>query len=624
MKVKNSLRTALIGSAVILSAVFLPASERPGKDGVQVAPMPTRWTAEAKSAAVPLPEYPRPQMTRPNWINLNGAWDYMGGASYADAVETLKPPPFPTTPEQIKVPFPPESYLSGIGRNLEMHMWYRRTFTIPETWKGKRLLLHFGAVACQSVVFVNGHAAGAHNGRWEAFEFDITDLVHSGKNELVVGATDAHDGQYSCGKSCVTHGDYTFTSGIWQTVWLEPVPRSYIRGLVITPDLSHSIVKVRAEVFGAADHLQMLVTANGKAVGHVSGGVMNQLELSVPNPRPWSPDDPFLYDLDVKLAGQNGAVLDDVKSYFGMRSISIGKVGGLLRPLLNGHFVFQMGPLDQGYWPDGIYTASTDEALRFDLETAKRLGFNLVRKHAKVEPQRWYYWADKLGLLVWQDMPSLWYPDDQPTHTREQFEYEWRTIVQQHYNSAAIVTWVPFNENWGAYDVGRICAWTKTLDPTRLVDGNSGYNNAPDYRLAPGDPGNGDFADMHIYVGPGNPPVPSSTRAAALGEYGGVGLLVPGHMWPGKHDAYEMQPSVEALTTRFEQIQSELLPLVEHAGLSVAVYTQITDVEHEVNGFITYDRDFEKMDFGRVRDANERVKRLQAVVTGSTVTHSIQ
>ncbi len=282
-------------------------------------------------------------------------------------------------------------------------------------------------------------------------------------------------------------------------------------------------------------------------------------------------------------------------------------VDGKLRPLLNGKFVFQMGLLDQGYWPDGIYTTPTDEALKSDLETARKFGFNLVRKHAKVEPQRWYYWADKLGLLVWEDMPSMWYLDDQPTLTRKQFETEWQTIIQQHQNSPAIVTWVPFNENWGAYDVSRIAVWTKTLDSSRLVDGNTGYNNAPGYRPAPGDPGNGDFADLHIYVGPGDPPQPSATRAAALGEYGGVGLIVPDHMWPGKHKAYEMQPTVEDLTKRFEQVQSNLLPLIKDKGLSAAVYTQLTDVEEEVNGITTYDRRFEKMDCQRIRAANEAV-----------------
>jgi hypothetical protein len=274
---------------------------------------------------------------------------------------------------------------------------------------------------------------------------------------------------------------------------------------------------------------------------------------------------------------------------------------------LNGKFVFQLGPLDQGYWPDGMHTAPTDAALRFDLEVTKRLGFNLVRKHAKVEPQRWFFWADKLGLLVWQDMPNLWYPDDQPERVRAEFEKEWQILIGQHWNSPSVVAWVPFNENWGAYDVARITDWTRRLDPTRLVNGNTGYNNAPGYRPPPGDPGNGDFDDLHIYVGPGDPPQPSATRAAALGEYGGVGLLVPGHMWPVNNDAYEMQPSVEALTQRFEGLQKGLRRLLLEKGLGAAIYTQTTDVEHEVNGFLTYDRKFEKMDFQRVKAANEAV-----------------
>lgn len=611
---KTSLYLALIcASSVWVTSVALagPSSSDDRRDGVPVALLPTPWTQEAKSAITPLPEYPRPQMTRTNWSNLNGEWDYLGGASSLNPLtESVTPPLFPAKPEHIKVPFPPESYLSGIMRKQELNMWYRRTFSVPKDWKGERVLLHFGAVDCQSVIFVNGRLAGKHEGAWDSFQFDITNLLKNGENELIVGARDDNDGYHSCGKDCVSQGDYTFTSGIWQTVWLEPVPKNSIQSLLITPNLSRSLVKVGAAVSGQDSQVRISISADGKIVSQIVLVSTNPVEVPVPNPHPWSPSDPFLYDLKVQLLSRGGKVVDEVNSYFGMRSVGLGLVDGKVRPLLNGKFVFQTGPLDQGYWPDGIHTAPTDAALKFDLEAIKRLGFNMVRKHAKVEPQRFYYWADKLGLMVWQDMPTMWYPDDEPQRDRPQFEREWQTIMEQLHNSPSIVAWVPFNENWGAYDVARIADVTKKRDPSRLVSANSGYNNAPGYRPAPRDPGNGDFDDLHIYVGPGNPPQPTLHRAAALGEYGGVGLEVPDHMWPVEHGAYQMQPSVGALTQRYEELQRDLRRLVEDRGLGVAIYTQTTDVEHEINGFLTYDRKFEKMDFGRVRVANEAV--LQA------------
>lgn len=572
------------------------------------APLTTPWTAAAAREAVPLPDYPRPQMTRHDWLDLNGRWDYLSGRNAADPGKAPPAPPdFPTHPRQIRVPFPPESYLSGVMEHPPIDMWYRRRFRVPAAWSGRQVLLHFGAVSHRAAIYVNGHLVGTHQGDWDAFSFDVTRFLHAGSNELVVGARDTHDGTYSSGKGALKYGDYTFTSGIWQTVWLEPVPRNHIQQLTIAPDLARATVTVQPHIDGSADRIQVDVLADGQTLASATRPASQPISVAVPHPHAWSPDDPYLYDLRVRLLDRRGQPLDEVRSYFGMRSVCLGRVDGELRPLLNGRFVFQMGPLDQGYWPDGIYTAPSDAAIRHDLETIKRLGFNMVRKHAKVEPQRWYYWADRLGLLVWQDMPSMWLPDDRSQQVRPAFEHEWQTIIEQHTNSPAIVAWVPFNENWGAYDVARITAWTQHLDPTRLVDGNTGYNNAPGYRKAPGDPGNGDFDDRHIYVGPGTPPEPSATRAAALGEYGGLGELVPGHMWPGKHSSYAMEPDRQALTARYEKVQQALIPLVEKHGLGAAVYTQLTDVEHEVNGFLSYDRRVEKMAFARVRAANQKV-----------------
>ncbi len=591
------------------------------RDGQPVALLPTRWTDEASKSDLPLPEYPRPQMIRPEWLNLNGKWDYIGGpAAPSPTARPAISPEFPPNCETIKVPFPAESYLSGIMRKQEINLWYRRSFEIPLAWKGQHVLIHFGAVASHAAVFVNGKLAGQHSGAWDAFEFDVTDLLRPGSNELVVGAWDNHDGHCSCGKNCVTQGDYTTTSGIWQTVWLEPVPVVSIRRLIITPDVKHGSVKVKALLSGGSGKIKATVQIAGTDIAAVDAPSDSGIEIPLSTPHLWSLEDPFLYDLKVQLCDPAGKVIDEVGSYFGMRSVELGTINGQRRPLLNGHFVFQFGPLDQGYWPDGIYTAPTDAALRFDLATIKRLGFTLVRKHAKVEPQRWYYWADKLGLLVWQDMPSAWYPEIDPKQTHAQFEREWQTIIDQHANSPAIVAWVPFNENWGAYDVPRITEWTKQLDPTRLVDGMTGPNFAPGYRKAPGDPKNGDFTDLHIYIGPGKTPLPTATRAASLGEYGGVGLAVPDHMWPCKTGSYEMKKSVDDLTRRYEGLQADLAGKIHDRGLSAAVYTQITDVEHEVNGFLTYDRQVEKMDFARVRAANEAVMKAANVVAAEPTT----
>jgi hypothetical protein len=570
----------------------------------QVADLPTQWTKPAIQSSVPFPEYPRPQLQRNDWMCLNGKWDYIGGQQVADALNPSKPISFDSKAEQILVPYCPESFLSGIQRKQEINMWYRRRFEIPSSWKGKQVILHFEAADHDATIFVNGQKAGTHAGGYDAFSLNITPFLTTGNNTLIVAVNDPNNGRTPSGKNG-PRGDYTFTSGIWQTVWLEPVSKNHIRNIRLLPDLANSRLKVLVDADPA--QVSAIVLDGQKVVAEVKGEASTTFYLPLKNPKLWSPDEPFLYDLKLSLRDKNGKITDEITSYFGMRDVRLGKVNGVVRPLLNDKFVMQIGLLDQGYWPDGILTAPTEAALKYDIEFTKRAGFNLIRKHMKTEPKRFYYWADKLGLLVWQDMPAIWYPDEDTAKTRSTFRHELKAIIDDHYNSPSIITWVPFNENWGAFDVKEITDWVKQYDPSRLVNGNSGFNNNPDYQKAYGDPGNGDFADTHIYIGPNGASVPDEKRAASLGEFGGLGLFVRGHMWPVENNAYGYEPTKSALTDRYMLLMDQVEQLMKYKGLSVAIYTQTTDVEHEVNGVLTYDRAVEKMEVERIREANQGV-----------------
>ncbi len=588
-------------SALILLAIIIV----PHLSLAQRADLPTKWTKNVMASDIPLAEYPRPQLVRSDWLCLNGWWDYMGGKDAPPASAPKDPVPFRKGPEKIHVPFCPESILSGITRKQEINMWYRRHFKVPDRWKGKQLLLHFEAVDHETTVFINGHTVGSHEGGYDPFSFDITDFIHQGDNEIVVAAHDSNDGAAPGGKNGL-RGDYTFTSGIWQPVWLEPVNQSYIKSIRVLPDLTQKRLAITVD---ADPNCQVKVTVlQGKKVIAVKAAkCQTRLFLYLDHPIPWSPDHPFLYDLKVTLTDGSGKRSDEVSSYFGMRDIGLGKVQDVIRPLLNGKFVMQIGLLDQGYWPDGIYTAPTDEALASDLILAKRAGFNLVRKHMKVESRRFYYWADKLGLLVWQDMPAIWYQDIDTAINRSRYRKELKIMIDDHYNSPSIITWVPFNENWGAFDVREITDWVKNYDPSRLVNGNSGYNNNPPYQKAYGDPRNGDFVDTHLYSDPYTPAVPDGHRAASLGEFGGIGLFVPGHMWPVENNAYRYTATRSTLTDEYVLLLSHIDQWMKYKGLSVAVYTQTTDVEHEINGILSYDRMVEKMEVSRVKKVNDWV-----------------
>jgi hypothetical protein len=587
---------------LITATMVTPTAAQAAEWQPKPAPLTTPWTSQV-SPANALPEYPRPQLVRQEWQNLNGVWEFAGAPD-------LSSPPFGRPlAEGVLVPYPIESALSGIKRH-EDNMFYRRTFTVPPSWDGRRVKLNFGAVTWETRVWVNGAQVGTHTGGFDAFSFDITPALRSGANEIIVGVHSPIDGsRYPIGKQRRTPDGifYTAASGIWQTVWLEPVRAQHITRLDTTPDVPAGVLDLVAQGT-AGQTVTAQVLSGGQVVGTATGQVGQHLRVPVPGARLWSPDDPFLYDL--RVTSNSG---DVVTGYFGMRSLGKALVGGVMRPLLNGKFVFQLGTLDQGYWPDGIYTAPTDAALRWDLERQKALGFNMVRKHIKVEPARWFYHADRLGLLVWQDMPSLDAVDEVP-NGRTAFESELRRMVDQLKGITSIVQWVPFNEGWGEYDAGRITDLVRSIDNTRLVNHNSGSNCC----VSDPDPGNGDVVDDHHYQVTTATRTPDARRVAVLGEFGGLGRRITGHEWqPGRGFAYgALYPDETSLTTRYVEITKQVARMVHTRGLSGSVYTEPYDVENEINGFYTYDRQVLKMTEARVREINQRVL---AIANGTAV-----
>ena len=533
----------------------------------------TRWAREVTAGRV-LPEYPRPQLVRAAWQTLNGPWDY--AVTPRDASQPS------SWDGRILVPFPIESRLSGVRRAVgdSGRLWYHRTFRAPRLTGGGRLLLHFGAVDWDAVVWVNGRRIGEHTGGYDPFTFDVTDALEPGRvQDLVVSVWDPTDrGPQPRGKQVLRPRSiwYTAVTGIWQTVWLEPVPRAHVAALTITPDVDAAAVRIAAAVEGgtAATRMQVAVLDGAKQVAFADVRADSAVTIPIAHPRLWSPAAPFLYRLRIRLGGRGG---DLVRSYFGMRKIAVGPdAAGTNRLLLNGRPLFEIGTLDQGFWPDGIYTAPTEDARRFDLVTLRRLGFNLVRKHVKVEPERWYYDCDSLGLLVWQDMPS---GDNDTEAGRAGFGAELGRVVDALRNHPSIVMWVPFNEGWGQHDTERWVAWLKAHDPSRLVDDASGWT---DRRV-------GDVMDVHDYPGPAMPAL-EARRAAVLGEFGGLGLPIAGHLWHEQGAwGYRRYATTDSLWSAWRALLARLRPLVRD-GLSAAVYTQTTDVEIEVNGLMTYDR----------------------------------
>ncbi len=595
-------KTLFVCCALAL-ALCAQAQWKPAGDKIK-----TQWAEQVNPKSV-LPEYPRPLMERSEWQNLNGEWEYA-----IKPVGEVEPASFDGN---ILVPFAVESSLSGVQKEVgeKNELWYKRSFTVPAKWKGKDVMLNFGAVDWKAEVFVNDVLVGSHKGGYTPFSFNITPFLKgSGAQKLVVRVWDPSDKGYQpIGKQTSNPQGiwYTSVTGIWQTVWLEPVASNHITAVKSIPNVDANAlnVTVGASTPCVTSIVEVKLLDKGAVVASAKGVQGQELRLGVKNPTLWSPENPYLYDMSITLS-QNGKVIDQVKSYTAFRKISVEKdKNGILRMCLNNKPLFHYGPLDQGWWPDGLYTAPTDEALLYDIKKTKEWGFNMIRKHVKVEPARWYYHCDKEGILVWQDMPSgdmgnRWEPHkynggtdkERSVESVANYYQEWKEIMDLGVSHPSIVVWVPFNEAWGQFDTEKVVAWTKAYDPSRLVNPASGGNHRPC----------GDILDLHNYPGP-DMFLFDAQRVTVLGEYGGIGLPLENHLWWNKRNwGYIQFKNSDEVTAEYVKYANELKGFVKR-GFSAAVYTQTTDVEGEVNGLMTYDRKVIKINEAKVKAANQSV-----------------
>lgn len=595
-------KTLFVCCALAL-ALCAQAQWKPAGDKIK-----TQWAEQVNPKSV-LPEYPRPLMERSEWQNLNGEWEYA-----IKPIGEVEPASFDGN---ILVPFAVESSLSGVQKEVgeKNELWYKRSFTVPAKWKGKDVMLNFGAVDWKAEVFVNDVLVGSHKGGYTPFSFNITPFLKgSGAQKLVVRVWDPSDKGYQpIGKQTSNPQGiwYTSVTGIWQTVWMEPVASNHITAVKSIPNVDANAlnVTVGASTPCVTSIVEVKLLDKGAVVASAKGVQGQELRLGVKNPTLWSPENPYLYDMSITLS-QNGKVIDQVKSYTAFRKISVEKdKNGILRMCLNNKPLFHYGPLDQGWWPDGLYTAPTDEALLYDIKKTKEWGFNMIRKHVKVEPARWYYHCDKEGILVWQDMPSgdmgnRWEPHkynggtdkERSVESVANYYQEWKEIMDLGVSHPSIVVWVPFNEAWGQFDTEKVVAWTKAYDPSRLVNPASGGNHRPC----------GDILDLHNYPGP-DMFLFDAQRVTVLGEYGGIGLPLENHLWWNKRNwGYIQFKNSDEVTAEYVKYANELKGFVKR-GFSAAVYTQTTDVEGEVNGLMTYDRKVIKINEAKVKAANQSV-----------------
>lgn len=584
----------------------------PVKDGLY-----TTWGESLKPSSV-LGEYPRPGMVRKDWMNLNGIWNF----TILDK-DSLKPKKYD---RQILTPFSPETPLSGLKTAVtpDKKMWYRRHFFIPEHWSYRHILLHIGASDWETSVYINGQHAGTHRGGYDPIYLDITFfLKEKGRQEIEIEVWDPTDSHFQPrGKQSLNPKDtwHSAVSGIWQTVWIEPVMWASVESLDITPDIDNSAVHIKANTFQAneGDSIVFGVYEGKKLVGERKLPANETFTLKMENARLWSPDSPFLYDVALKLVRQ-GVAIDSIGSYFGMRKIEVSEdARGMKRIFLNNKPYYVNGLLDQGYWPEGLYTAPSDEALKYDIVKAKELGYNTLRKHVKIEPERWYYHCDKLGILVWQDVPNSdayaeWTPPngkdfseiERDFASESQYKLEFQAVYRALKNHPSIVAWVPFSEGWGQFKTPEITQWIRTMDTTRLVSGPSGGNFFPV----------GHTRDFHHF------PEPALTgqdkdRALMVGKFGGLGLVVKDHTAsPEMHWSYQHTDSKKQLNEQY-LAYVETLKLLIQEGLSASFYVQLSDVENEVTGVLSYDRKTVKFKSKKVRKAHEELQSVFEATTG--------
>ncbi|MFO7852806.1 MAG: glycoside hydrolase family 2 protein [Bacteroidota bacterium] len=596
------IKEKIIIFCILTLVLFSCGQEEPSNWEMADNPLVTEW-ADDVNPEKPWPEYPRPMMIRETWLNLNGLWKYAITAKDQEPAEWEG---------EILVPYPLESALSGVRKRINENqcLWYKTEIKVPSSWRNKRILLNFEAVDWETRIWIDDNKAGEHRGGYDPFSIDITDYVRAGKNhELKISVWDPSDkATQARGKQVANpHGIwYTPSSGIWQTVWMEPVDDIYLTSFRTISNISDGTIRIQPDIVNLREgvYTNVKVLKDNTILQEKKTSIDNEVIIRLEDYMLWSPEKPELYDIEIELV-YNGKIKDKVKTYTGFRKISTGKtVDGFTRILLNDNFVFQNGPLDQGFWPDGLYTPPGDEAMRYDLEMIKNMGFNMLRKHVKVENRRFYYWCDKMGLLVWQDMPNAnkhigsdKEKIERPEEADRQFEQELSRMVATKYNHPSIIIWVPFNEGWGQYETARITQLIKEIDPTRLVNSASGWS----------DMGTGDILDIHHYPEPRCPEA-EENRAIVLGEFGGLGLPITGHTWEQKNWGYEDMEDSSSLLQKYEDFYNTVYIMAEEKGLSASVYTQITDVETETNGLLTYDRKVNKMGAENLYEINKGEK----------------